>query len=119
MNYKKLTGKSIRDAFNDFDKQHPEVYYHFKRLSLKAINLGKSKFSAKLVLNTIRWEIFIQADKEIIFDSKGNPISVKINDAFGSYYARKFADEFPMYKDKLEFRKLRNEDNLSTFPVTP
>lgn len=108
MNYAQSTGKSIQQSFEDFHKQHPEVYYHFKRLALKAINLGKSKISAKMIFNTVRWEIFINADKETIFDAKGNPISIKLNDAHHSRYARKFIEDYPMYLDKFEFRKLRD-----------
>jgi len=93
-----MTGKSIQEKFEEFDKENPKVYSIFKQQVLKAISKGKKKISAKTVLGFIRWEIQFQTTGDIF----------KINDCFTSRYARKFTAEFTQYKDIFHFRNLRS-----------
>lgn len=120
MNYKQYTGRSIRQDFEEFHKKQPRVYEEFIKLALQAIRKeGKQKISAKLILNVIRWNVIIEATPQTLFDSAGEEIRFTLNDAFSAYYARLFAQDYPQHASKLEFRRLRNEDDQSTFPVTP
>ena len=73
----------------------------FEEQALLAINNGRKKLSAKLIINYIRWNKFV----------KSNDKNFKINDAFQSYYARAFVTKYPNHVDKFNFRKLRNENN--------
>lgn len=98
MNYEQTNGKSIQEKFLEFDKENPLVYELFKGQVLKAITHGKKKISAKTVLGFIRWEIQFQTIGDIY----------KINDAFTSRYARKFAEELPKYSNIFHFRNLRS-----------
>lgn len=99
MNYLQLTGKSIREAFIDFHRENPHVYREFERQCLLAINNGRNRLSAKLIINYIRWNEFIRTGDK----------NFKINDILGSYYARLFTSIHPEHESKFEFRKLRNE----------
>jgi hypothetical protein len=99
MNYKELNGKSIREGFVEFHKENPHVYAEFERQCLTAINIGRKKLSAKLVVNFIRWKKFLDTTDQ----------NFRINDAYHAYYARLFVEKHPKYKDIFEFRKLRNE----------
>jgi hypothetical protein len=101
MNYHDLNGVWIRDGFNKFNKENPHVYQAFERESLKAIEKGREKISAKLIINWIRWNEFLNS----------SDLNFKINDAYQSYYARLFVARHPQYYDKFDFRKLRNEVN--------
>lgn len=101
MNFQQLNGKSIRDAFIVFHKENPKLYLAFEKEALRAINAGRKKISAKLIVNYIRWNMFIESTDQ----------NFKINDAFQAYYSRLFASLHPEHKDKLEFRKLRNEQD--------
>lgn len=99
MNYEELNGRSIREGFNIFDKENPEIYQTFEREALHALHKGRKKLSAKLLINWIRWNYFISGSKK----------NFKINDAYQAYFARKFVNKYPQYRDAFEFRKLRNE----------
>ena len=100
MNYQQLTGKTIREGFNEFNIENPHVYKAFENQALKAINRGQHKISAKLIINWIRWNEFLES----------SDISFKINDAFQAYYARLFCEKHPQFIDRFDFRKLRNEE---------
>lgn len=100
MNYKELNGESIRDGFNRFHKDNPHIFTAFEEQALRAINKGRTKISAKLIINWIRWHEFIESTDK----------NFRVNDAFQSYFARLFVEKYPEHKDIFEFRKLRNEE---------
>ena len=109
MNYKDLNGVSIREGFEKFNSENPHIFKAFEEQAIRAINKGRKKISAKLIINWIRWHEFLES----------NDLNFKINDAFQSYYARYFIEVHPEHKDVFEFRKLRNEKDgpyMSTAP---
>lgn len=99
MNYKEATGTSIEESFKEFHKKNPAIYEYFKKYLREVVLAGKKKTSAKMILNRIRWEIYINTNTEDEY---------KINDAFTSRYARLFATEYPEYEYLFNFRKLRS-----------
>jgi len=101
MNYKELTGKSIREGFLEFHKNNPHVYAAFEQQCLEAIKKGRKKISAKLILNWIRWNEYLKTDDK----------NFKINDAYQAYFARMFVNSNPEHREIFNFRKLRNEDS--------
>lgn len=101
MNYKELNGQSIRDGFNKFNQENPHIYTAFEEQALRAINKGRKKISAKLIINWIRWHEFLESSDK----------NFKINDAYQSYYARFFIEKHPEHIDVFDFRKLRNEED--------
>jgi len=107
MDFKSATGKTIQEAFEDFDKNNPKVYQLFKEQVLKAIAKGKDRISPKYIINWLRWEIFIKTDDAIEIEIEGEKLMFKINDAYSSRYARKFIDEFPIHEAKIARRRLR------------
>ena len=109
MNYKQLNKRTIREGFNDFNKKNPHVYEHFEKQALKAIEKGRTKISAKLIINWIRWNEFLRSTDK----------SFKINDAYQSYYARYFIDKHPEHAGVFELRKLRNEQEGPYMEVQP
>lgn len=108
MNFKQNTGKSIGQAFAEYHSENPHVYDKFKELAFLAIKKGKKKISFKLILNVIRWEYFIQTSEQTSLFLEGEHKTFKINDAYGSRYARLFISEFPKLEDKIELRRLRS-----------
>lgn len=108
MDFKENTGITIQKAFSEFHRLNPKVYEQFKRLAFKAIYAGKKKISFKMILNVIRWEVFIQTNEPTLFDNGTEQIKFKINDAYSSRYARLFIKHFPQHADKIELRKLRS-----------
>jgi len=81
--------------------ENPHIYHAFEEQALKAINRGRKKISAKLIINWIRWHDFLESDDK----------NFRINDAYQSYYARLFIDKNPQHSEIFEFRKLRNEES--------
>jgi hypothetical protein len=109
MNFRQNTGKTIREAFEEYHRENPVVYGYFKRLAFKAIEKGKKKISFKLILNVIRWEVYIDTIERNLFNQGDEQIKFKINDAYGAHYASMFAEEYPEHTDKIEMRRLRSE----------
>lgn len=108
MDFKQNTGVTIQEAFESFHKLNPRVYEEFKILAFKAINAGKKKISFKMIMNVIRWNVYLKTEDYNLFNQDGVQIKFKINDAYGSRYARLFADDYPEHISKIEFRELRS-----------
>lgn len=100
MTYEEMTGRTIESDFNDFHRENPQVFEAFKSQALRAIEKGRKKISAKLIINWIRWNKYLEK-------GEGN---FKINDAFQSYYARLFIKHYPEHADKFELRKQRSKE---------
>lgn len=100
MNYKQLTGKTIREGFEEFNKENPHVFRAFEQQALKAIEKGREKISGKLIINWIRWNEKLETNDQ----------NFKINDAFQAYYVRAFITKYPEYYYAFNLRKLRNEE---------
>ena len=102
------SGKTISEAFDEFNKKNPRIYELFKSQVFKAIRLGKKKISSKQLLGFIRWEIFLQTQSDLFTTIDGEKRVFKINDAFTSRYVRVFIDEFPEHENLFEVRRLRS-----------
>lgn len=109
MNYQELNGISIREGFERFHKENPQIFSEFEKEVLRALSKGRKRVSAKLIINWIRWNVFVNSSDE----------NFKINDAMISYYAREFVRKHPHHKDVFEFRKLRNEQGGPYVKVGP
>lgn len=106
--YQQSTGMSIQCKFEEFHRAHPEVFLMIVKECDRALRAGKKKFSVKAIGNYIRWNIFIESDKETLFDKKGAKIEFKLNDAFFSRYGRLLIISYPHMKDFIELRDLRS-----------
>lgn len=101
--------KTIQKAFNDFDKNNPQVYKEFKKMVTAAMKVGKKKLSAKLILNVIRWNIYMETKDDTGFtDRDGTEYKFRINDAYTSRYARKYIADFPRREYLFNYRELRS-----------
>lgn len=108
--WQQTTGTTIQVAFIDFHRDNPQVYEEFKKMALQAINAGKKKISAKMIVNVIRWSVYMETIDLNLFEQKNKePRKFKINDAFISRWARVFVNEYPQYADRLEMREIRSE----------
>lgn len=96
--------RTIQEAFEKYHADNPRIYELFKRFALQIVEKRKNrpnkKTSANLLINRIRWEIYV----ETITDD-----GFRINDHYSSRYARKFVEEYPQYRDLFNFRELRSE----------
>lgn len=98
--FKEVNGKSIKESWWEYHQKNRQVFKLFEELAFKAIDKGKKKLSAKLIINVIRWEHYLNTEDETGF---------KINDAYSAYYGRLFIHLHPEHKDIFNFRELRSE----------
>jgi len=100
MNYQQATGKTIDESFEEFHLKNPVIYALFQKYALYMIReKGMSKTSSKLIINRIRWEMYVETESEDTY---------RINDAYSSRYVRLFIKDYPEYDDKFELRELRS-----------
>lgn len=91
--------KTLLDAqFEKFHKENPKVYVELVALTQEAKWAGRKKIGMKMLLEVLRWNRMINTtDPEF-----------KINNNYGSRYARKIMDENPELADMFEVRELKS-----------
>lgn len=86
----------IKRRFERFDADNPGVWSLFKKFTFDVIETKRHKhYSSDAVVQRIRWHTSIETTGE----------SVKINDHYRAYYARKFHAEFPQHDGFFRNRK--------------
>lgn len=68
--------------------QHPQVYDLFKRFTLELIATGRTRYSAKAIIERVRWETDVRGGKPF-----------KIANMVTAYLARRFCEENPEYSE--------------------
>ncbi len=101
MNYKELTGKTITEGFEEFNRENPHIYDEFEKQTLLEICKGKKKVCAKLIINWIRCNMNTETTDK----------SFKINDAFQSCYPRLFIEKNPEHESVFVLRKQRHKES--------
>lgn len=85
-----------RHAFRLWIEQNMEVWHAFKAKALQMKATGRKKYSAKTIVEIIRWERDL-----------GNPgDEFRINNDYAAYLARAMADKVPGFEDFFEFRTI-------------
>jgi len=82
--------------FANYDANNPAIYEGFIKYSLELIKAGKTKISAYLIFERMRWEAAISVNLD----------GYKLNNNFRPYYARKFMEEFPQYAGYFTLRQV-------------
>lgn len=68
-------------AFDDFDRSNPHVWELFQRYTFDLIRAGRTRYSARTVVERIRWDAAI-----LTIDVDG----LKINNNYSPFYSAKF-----------------------------
>ena len=92
--------KDLQKAFQQFDTENPHVWELFIRFTFEAMDAGHTRLSASLIIERIRWETAIVTKTDDKF---------KIANAHRAYYARKFQQEYPIYKSFFKTKRLRSK----------
>lgn len=109
MNFRKQTGKTIQEAFEEFDRTNPHVYETLKKLAFTAFERGKKRLSFQMITEVMRWEMYLKTYEPAGVTLRGKDNKrFKISNNYVSRYARKFANEFPEHADKIEMRELQS-----------
>ena len=91
-----MHGKWTKEYFNEYHKNHPEIYDLFVKFTNMATQ-RKKYYSAKAIFHRIRWETMISGEGDY-----------KIDDGWISHYARKFMDDFPQHRGFFQTRDRKN-----------
>ena len=98
--------EEMRQQVTDFHKQHPEVWQLFVKFTFQMIDRGYRNYSAKAIFERIRWEK----------DSVGGDgvTSVKLNNNYTAFYARRFAKAYPEHEGFFRTREQTSEERFAT-----
>jgi hypothetical protein len=95
---------TLAARFGRYDKEHPVIWRLFCAFTKDAIRAGHKSFSARSIVERIRWETSVQWHGEF-----------KINNSFAAFYARKFHKENP-HLDGFFRTRHSSADRYNTYP---
>ncbi len=100
--FKRLFHGYSEQTLADFKKYHlenPQIYNGFKKLAFEMRKSGRKTYSAKLIINVLRWQS----------DLKDNGYEFKISDQYQSLFPRLMSYQFPDFESFFEFRSVGTE----------
>lgn len=86
---------AVLEKFRKFHDENPHIYNEFKKLANKMRVTGRKKYSAKMIINVLRWERDLQTKSNDEF---------KLNDLYQSMYARLLAYHHPEFENFFSFK---------------
>ena len=95
---------SRMEAFLNYHNANPHIYKLFCKYSIEAIAAGKTRLSAWLIMNRIRWDEYVETDGH----------KYKIPNDFIAFYARLFMAENFEYDGYFVTKKMKYEDVSGT-----
>lgn len=87
-----------KDEKAEYDRVNPGIWYEFKKIAFQLIAEGFQHYSSDGILHIVRFQT----------RSRARNGHFKINNNMSSYYARKFAAAYPLYKEFFETRKVKD-----------
>lgn len=87
---------SLKEKWWAWHRKNPHVYELFERFTMQAINKGRAKLSAWLIVNRIRWETSIETDGD----------DFKISNDYIALYARLFMHLNPQYDGVFTIKRM-------------
>lgn len=91
---------SNQERFEAFVRAYPEMADAFARIARITRAKGHVRYSAKGLLELIRWDSNLAG-----VESEG---TFKLNNIFSPYFARHLIEQDPTFKDFFETRKVRS-----------
>lgn len=89
--------------FKAWHYQNPHIYEHFKTLAYEMKATGRTRYSARTIIEVMRWHYNLQ--------TRGNVF--KVNDDFVPIYVRLLICDHPEFFGFFELRKVRSRGILS------
>lgn len=109
----KTRADELRDEFEAFLVEHPEVWRLFLHFTFQAINAGHKHMGVAAVWERIRWETTVGAQY--------TDESWKLNNNFRAPAARRFAELYPRHATFFRTRRQRSaeQDAVELPPLGP
>ena len=98
---------SLKQDFFEFHKSNPHVYALFEVYTFDTIRSGKTKTSAWLIVNRIRWEVQMKTIGD----------EYKIQNGYIQYYARLFMKNHPQHFGFFDTKKIKGDLDTWWHPV--
>lgn len=92
------------DEFNIYHQENPHIYQMFESFTLKVIATGRKYFSARAIIERMRWQTQIE----------DNSVTFKISDHPMPFYARLFEKNNPQYKGFFKKHRCPADEILKT-----
>lgn len=93
--------KDLKQAFEDFHKSNPSVYFALEKLAQQMWNRGRRHISIKMLFEVLRWDYYIQTN---------DPNSeFKLNNNYTAYYARFLMLNHPEWVSLFKTKKVKGE----------
>ena len=89
---------TIRERFETFHSEHPEVYRQLVRLAREWVSVGHRKLGIATLFERLRWEWHVAG----LIDTDG----YKLNNTYRAQYARLIMAEHPDLDGLFETRRL-------------
>ena len=89
--------KGLLERFEEYHLKNPRIYTDFCILARSMKAAGRKKYSAWIIVNTIRWDHDIKMLGDVF----------KINNDFIALYARKAMNEIPALRGFFEVRHMK------------
>lgn len=86
---------TINIDFQRFHIENPNIYALFQKEVFRAIKAGRTRISARTVMEFIRWSIYVETTDEAGY---------KINNNHIPFYARMFMKDHPEHRSLFELR---------------
>lgn len=93
----------IRERFEKFHAENPQVWELFKKFTFQLIRVGHKHYSSDAIVQQIRWHTAVETVGEV----------TKVNDHYRAYYARMFHREFPEHDGFFRNRVQKSKDEAA------
>jgi hypothetical protein len=91
---------AIRKAlFDEWHKNNPMIWQYFEKFAMEAIRMRRTKISHWLIINRIRWEVYVITTGD----------DFKISNDFIAFYARLWREKYPQHKDLFNIKRMDGE----------
>ena len=90
--------KTIQDRFDDFHRDHPDVYQELARLARILKSKGRTHYSIDALMHVVRWNYVISGEPSEDW---------KLNNDFSSRYARLLMEQEQDLTGFFELRRLK------------
>lgn len=86
---------------------NPKVWDYFEKFTLEAIQKGHRRISHWLILNRVRWEVFLQTTGD----------DFKISNDYFAFYARLWITRYPQYRFIFKIKRMKDEPWHEDMPL--
>jgi hypothetical protein len=96
---KEKTFKERKAEWEDFHRENPMIWEYFQKFSFEAVNKRHKKISHWLIINRIRWEVYLVTTGE----------DYKISNGYIAFYARHWQQTYPQHKELFNTKRMIGE----------